>query len=106
MLKLLVRTLLGAFSLLTRAVRRVYMMLLKTRFKEIGKNVVFDPMSYFSYQTIEIGTDVFIGPKAFFSAPRSAIVIGNKVMFGPNVTILGGDHNTSQIGAFMFDVHC
>ncbi|MRS03355.1 hypothetical protein EG832_09060 [bacterium] len=26
-------------------------------------------------------------------------------MFGPNVTIRGGDHNTSKIGYFMFDVH-
>ncbi|HXW68853.1 MAG TPA: hypothetical protein VEJ88_04530 [Dissulfurispiraceae bacterium] len=25
-------------------------------------------------------------------------------MFGPNVTIVTGDHNTSQIGMYMFDV--
>jgi acetyltransferase-like isoleucine patch superfamily enzyme len=25
-------------------------------------------------------------------------------MFGPNVTIMGGDHNTSQIGSYMYDV--
>ena len=25
-------------------------------------------------------------------------------MFGPNVTIMGGDHNISQVGQYMFDV--
>ena len=25
-------------------------------------------------------------------------------MFGPNVTVMGGDHNYSQIGRYMFDV--
>ena len=25
-------------------------------------------------------------------------------MFGPNVTIMGGDHNISEIGEYMFDV--
>ena len=25
-------------------------------------------------------------------------------MFGPNVTIMGGDHNTKKIGKYMFDV--
>ena len=25
-------------------------------------------------------------------------------MFGPNVTIMGGDHNYSQLGKYMFDV--
>ena len=29
------------------------------------------------------------------------IVIGNKVMFGPRVTIIGGDHNTGELGQYM-----
>jgi acetyltransferase-like isoleucine patch superfamily enzyme len=51
-----------------------------------------------------VGDDVFIGPGAVFTASRSAIRIGNKVMFGPNVAIIGGDHNTSVAGRFMHDV--
>ena len=35
---------------------------------------------------------------------KSAITIGNKVMLAPHVTIVGGDHNTSVVGRFMFDV--
>ena len=25
-------------------------------------------------------------------------------MFGPNVAIIGGDHNTSEIGKYMYDI--
>ena len=80
------------------------MLVLKQRFKSSGRGVVFAPFDIFSYQTISIGTDVFIGPGAIFRASESSITIGNKVMFGPRVTIMGGDHNFSHIGRFMFDV--
>lgn len=74
-------------------------------FKKRGKNILFFPLnSSFSYKTIEMGDDVFIGPGARFSAIKE-IKIGSKVMFGPSVTIMGGDHNFSQVGRYMFDVH-
>ena len=41
---------------------------------------------------------------ASLMASESAITIGNKVMLAPHVTIVGGDHNTSVVGRFMFDV--
>ena len=73
-------------------------------FKKRGKNILFFPLnSSFSYKTIEIGDDVFIGPGARFSAIKE-IKIGSKVMFGPSVTIMGGDHDFSQVGRYMFDV--
>ena len=46
---------------------------------------------------------MFIGTGSNFSAALSEIRIGNKVMFGSNVTIIGGDHNTSVMGAYMAD---
>ena len=80
------------------------MFMIKTQFKVIGKNVIFDPFDKMGYKNISIGNDVFIGSGATFSASKSHITIGNKVMFGPNVTIMGGDHNHSVIGKYMFDV--
>ncbi len=47
---------------------------------------------------------VFFGPRAILHASASGIKIGSKVMLGPNVTILGGDHNIRVIGKYMFDV--
>jgi acetyltransferase-like isoleucine patch superfamily enzyme len=80
------------------------MLVLRYAFNRCGKNVRFDPDSVFSYENIEIGDDVFIGPGASLQATQRGIIIGNKVMFGPNVTIMGGDYNTSVIGQFMVDV--
>jgi acetyltransferase-like isoleucine patch superfamily enzyme len=87
-----------------RVRRRVKMAIMRPAFKRYGANFSFDPDGLYSYQTIEVGNDVFIGPGAVFRAPNSGIIIGNKVMFGTNVTILGGNHNTSVIGRFMYDV--
>ena len=87
-----------------RCIRRFKMIMIRPLFKKYGRNFIFDSNGQFSYQTIEVGDDVFIGSGANFSATESKIIIGNKVMFGPNVTIMGGDHNISKIGKYMFDV--
>lgn len=84
--------------------RRIKMHIYKHAFKNVGKKVIFDPYDSFSYSTISIGSDVFIGPGAKFSATESSIKIGDKVLFGPNVTMMGGDHNTSEIGSYMYDI--
>ncbi|EOX3343912.1 DapH/DapD/GlmU-related protein [Vibrio cholerae] len=77
---------------------------LKRLFLEIGSNVVFSPSDTFTFGTIKIGNDCYIGPGARFIASNSSITISDKVLFGPNVTIMGGDHNISVVGEFMFDV--
>jgi maltose O-acetyltransferase len=84
--------------------KRVLMHILKFAFLKAGKNVIFDPFGEYTYRTIELGSDVFIGSGANLSASKSKIIIGNKVMFGPNVTIRGGNHNSSIVGEFMYDV--
>jgi acetyltransferase-like isoleucine patch superfamily enzyme len=38
-------------------------------------------------------------------ATESRITIGNKVLFGPGVTIIGGNHRISDVGRFIYDVH-
>ncbi|WP_343320959.1 acyltransferase [Sphingobacterium multivorum] len=87
-----------------RILNRILMYVFKTSFKKCGKNVLFFPLkSDFNYKNISIGDDVFIGDRAYFYASLSNIYIGNKVMFGPNVTIRGGNHSTHIIGKYMFD---
>jgi len=80
------------------------MLVLIHLFKKHGRNFVFDPNGNYSFQTIEVGDNVYIGPGAVLNASKSGITIGNKVMFGPNVTIMGGDHNIYEIGKYMYDV--
>lgn len=56
------------------------------------------------YHRISLGDDVFIGERSMFYGAVKGIRIGNKVMFGPAVTILGGDHRFDVIGQYMWDV--
>jgi|WetSurMetagenome_2_1015567.scaffolds.fasta_scaffold36556_2 acetyltransferase-like isoleucine patch superfamily enzyme len=69
-----------------------------------GKNFLFDPDGAYSYCNIYVGDDVSLGSKPVLLATRSLIQIGNKVMFGPEVTIIGGNRNTSYVGKCMADV--
>lgn len=85
--------------------RRFKMHLLRPLFARHGSNLIFDPSGIYSFKSIEIGDDVFIGSGASFSAAISRIRIGSKVMFGPGVIIRGGNHNTLVVGAYMADVH-
>ncbi|MFZ7241448.1 acyltransferase [Avibacterium avium] len=72
----------------------------KERFKNAGKNIIFDPISsFFLYKRITLGNYIFIGARAWFSGE---IYIGNYVMFGPSVTILGGDHEYKNLEKPMF----
>jgi len=93
-----------AIDLGHRIARRANMYVVRERFASHGKNVLFDPRDTFTYERIHVGDDVFIGPGAFFAATETTIRIGNKVMFGPRVTLLGGNHNSGSVGQYMFDV--
>jgi acetyltransferase-like isoleucine patch superfamily enzyme len=104
-MKRIIKLTLKLLSLPIKCWRRACMISTKQRFAACGQHVVFNPFDSFSYDTITIGNDVFIGKGAVFSASDSSISIGNKVMFGPNVSIMGGDHNTTTLGKYMYDVH-
>jgi len=90
--------------LLFKSIRRSKVIVKRRLFAKVGTNFIFHPADLFSYSTITVGNDVYIGPGAKFSASESSITLGNKIMFGPNVTIMGGGHNTSVVGSYMYDV--
>lgn len=80
------------------------MYLLLPLFREHGKNIWFDPDGVYSFENIILGSDVSLGLCPTLMAAKSVIQIGSKVMFGPHVTVVGGGHNTAEIGRFMFDL--
>ena len=92
------------FLFLRNALNRILRFFLINKFRKCGKNVKFYAFDFFFFVTIEIGDDVYIGRGAKISAAHAIIRIGSKVMFGPNVLIRGGNHNTGVIGKYMFDV--
>lgn len=83
-----------------RVVNRLIMFLFQPLFSSFGNGSVFFPCSsYFTYKYIDIGQNVFIGKKAWFSSGENArLQIGSDVMFGPGVTVLCGDHQINEIG--------
>ncbi|MFZ1787747.1 MAG: CatB-related O-acetyltransferase [Saprospiraceae bacterium] len=90
--------------LVKKVIRKTFMYVMRPLFQKYGTNFIFNPYDDFSYKTISVGNDVFIGKGANFAASETFILIGSKVMIGPNVTIMGGDHNTAIIGNYMYDV--
>lgn len=81
--------------------RRVLTCLYRPRFAAHGEKFWFDPMGQYTFSTISVGDDVALGEGAYLIAIRSRIRIGNHVMFGPEVTIRGGNHRTDVVGRFM-----
>lgn len=77
----------------------------KKLMRSCGSNVRFSALtSDFTYRNLTIGNDVYIGPHALFLCTESQIFIGSKVLFGPHVTIIGGDHRVTDVGRYIYDV--
>ncbi|MBM7493634.1 acetyltransferase-like isoleucine patch superfamily enzyme [Micromonospora luteifusca] len=88
----------------TRARRAVRGLASASRFAARGDNFTFDPDGVYTYETIEVGRNVDLGHRPVIMAARSRIRIGDNVMFGPEVTIRGGNHRIDQVGAPMIAV--
>jgi len=84
--------------------QRGLMYLYRPLFAAHGRNFRFGPYGTYTFHTISVGDHVNLNQRPILLAAESKILIGNKVMFGPEVMILAGDHNTSVLGAFMYDV--
>ncbi len=76
----------------------------KHRFGSTGKQFVFDPYGSYTYANIHVGDNVSLGERPVLIATKSKIVIGNNVMFGPEVTIRGGNHRTDIVGRVMISI--
>jgi len=73
------------------------------RFGSRGTNFWFDPDGIYSYATIHVGNNVNLGLRPIIVATRSSVRIGDNVMFGPEVTIRGGNHRMDVVGTPMID---
>lgn len=62
-----------------------------SQFAEKGNNVFLGHSADMIPSHIHCGHNVHIGPHASFMASIAHIYIGNYVLFGPNVTIRGGE---------------
>lgn len=74
--------------------------------KKCGRGVHLRPMScWFSgLENLSIGDGCYIPKGATFYCTEAPLTIGNKVTFGPNPTIITGDHRIDVIGKHIIDV--
>jgi len=82
-----------------RLARMTLVRLQGLRFGYVGVGLQFDPLStrIRGASKIFIGDRVFIGYGGSFSVHRR-LVIGNDVLFGPEVMILSGNHPIENVG--------
>lgn len=93
-----------AIDLVIEAGNSLLAHLYRSRFAKVGRRVSFDVHGVYSYENIELGNDVNLGYRPILIAARSKIVIGNHVMFGPEVTVRGGNHRIDVVGRNMIDI--
>ena len=52
-------------------------------------------------ENVSVGNDVSIGERSMFLTTRAKIIIGDHVMFGPQVSVVTGNHITDIPGRYM-----
>lgn len=95
----------GTMILGFRRIRRRFLeVLFRPRFAAYGSGFRFDPDGLYSFATISVADNVNLGIRPTLIASRSHICIGSHVMFGPEVTIFGGNHRIDVIGQLMISI--
>ncbi len=74
---------------------------LVSAFANHGKNIFVGQKCSINYENVDIGDNSSIGQGATFVSTRARIIIGKNVMFGPNTTIITGNHRIDVIGRYM-----
>lgn len=78
---------------------------IKSSLGNCGKNVhIAEKSDIKGIGNISIGDDVAIGPHALLWTTRANIVIKEKVVIGPRLSIITGDHKINAVGKYMADV--
>jgi len=84
--------------------RRARNRLLLARLGGGGRGVfVADPRHWDRPANVFLGNDVFFGVESFVGLGKSRLYVGNGVLFGPQVMIIGGDHNYLSLGKRMWE---
>lgn len=73
-------------------------LLVKRQLEHCGTNVKISPSTTINFpESVSIGDDSFINER-FYCSVHKKLTIGKRVMFGPDVMIIGGDHDFSIVG--------
>lgn len=76
----------------------------KEMMPQCGKDVFIEKHCDGHWNNVYCGTDIHIGKNNLFMCALAPIKIGDHVMFGPNVTVITGDHRIDLVGRYMTTV--
>lgn len=68
------------------------------------KVVVSTNCSFSGIENIYIGNDVTLGQGTMIMTTRAKVIIGDHVMFGPNVSVISGNHRIDLQGKYLTQV--
>lgn len=78
---------------------------LKNSFGSCGKDVhIAEKSDIKGIKNLFIGNNVSIGPHSLLWTTRAKIIIKDKVIIGPNLSIITGDHKINCVGKYIADV--
>jgi len=85
---------------------KIFAFFWKKSMKHCGRGVYLRPMSsdIKGFQNLSIGDWSSIPKRSVIYCTEAPLTIGRKVIFGPNPTIITGDHRIDIVGKFMIDV--
>lgn len=102
--KLIYKILAHCFDTLRRIYHHIITINQKNMMPQCGKDVYLENHCDGNWNNIYCGTDIHIGRNNLFLCALAPIEIRDHVMFGPNVTVITGDHRTDLIGRYMTSV--
>lgn len=78
----------------------------KNAMRSCGKRVFLRPLKsdFKGLWNMSVGDDTSIPRGSTFYCTIAPLTIGRKVVFGPNPTIITGDHRIDVVGKFMVDI--
>lgn len=80
----------STFPVFGRLCRKLRCAVCRFCFDSIGKNVNIERHAYWGFNQVSIGNESGIGVN--FHLQNCRLTIGNNVMMGPNVRVIGGGH--------------
>lgn len=93
------------FSKVSAAFHKIPEFFIKRGFRKCGKGChIAKNCTFAGIENILLGDDVSIGPGAVFYSTKAKVIIHDHVMFGPNVTVITGDHRTDIKGRPMTSI--
>lgn len=82
----------------------VYVPIMNMQLGSHGNHVSIGVDSRGTWENVYVGNYVAIGARNLLLSTRAKIYIGDYVMFGPNVSIITGNHRIDVLGKRMYEI--